>query len=339
MQLILVGGMIAVTPILIFLAPQDTLTNLSILGPSVGAIVVLLYLLRRGHIEISGMLSMVILWLTIIHNSWVYGGIRNSTNNSYFIIVAIASLLWGRRATLAWGGWCLLTTWGLYMAELNGFLVPLTDYPPVAFGDWFLSAVGFIIVTLLLAVGANTLNQALHRTRHNEQVLAQRTAELAETNTHLEAEMVQRQQAQEESERLQQKIIEAQQQTLKELSTPIIPIMEQVIVMPLIGNIDSMRARDITRALLAGISQHRAKVVILDITGVAIVDTGVANHLNKTIRAAQLKGARTIVTGISDAVAETIVDLEIDWAGIETLSDLQTGLTAALNNLGVTLNK
>ncbi len=108
----------------------------------------------------------------------------------------------------------------------------------------------------------------------------------------------------------------------------------RIIVMPLVGHIDSMRARDITRSLLAGIRQQRAKVVILDITGVSIVDSGVANHLNKTIQAARLKGARTIVTGISDAVAETIVDLGIDWGGIETLSDLQIGLVVALHGLG-----
>jgi rsbT co-antagonist protein RsbR len=104
--------------------------------------------------------------------------------------------------------------------------------------------------------------------------------------------------------------------------------------MPLIGSIDTLRARDITRALLAGIREHRAQVVILDITGVPIVDTGVANHMNKTIQAARLKGAWAIVTGMSDAVAETIVDLGIDWGGVETLSDLQTGLRVALAKMG-----
>ena len=140
-----------------------------------------------------------------------------------------------------------------------------------------------------------------------------------------------------ERERLQQEVIEAQKQALQELSTPIIPVMERVIVMPLIGSIDTLRARDITRSLLAGIREHRAKAVILDITGVPIVDSGVASHLNKTIQAARLKGARTIVTGISDAVAETIVDLGIDWSGIETLPDLQTGLVVALKSMGIKL--
>jgi DNA-binding LacI/PurR family transcriptional regulator/anti-anti-sigma regulatory factor/putative methionine-R-sulfoxide reductase with GAF domain len=134
----------------------------------------------------------------------------------------------------------------------------------------------------------------------------------------------------EERERLQQEVIDTQQQAIQELSTPIIPVMDRIIVMPLIGNIDSARARDITRSLLAGIRQHRARVVILDITGVPLVDSGVASHLNKTIQAARLKGAHTIITGISDAVAETVVDLGIDWTGIETVSDLQTGLRAAL---------
>jgi anti-anti-sigma regulatory factor len=142
------------------------------------------------------------------------------------------------------------------------------------------------------------------------------------------------QREQEESARLQQEVIEAQKRAIQELSTPIIPVMERVIVVPLIGSIDTLRARDVTRRLLAGIREHRAKVVILDITGVPIVDSGVAAYLNKTIQAARLKGARTIVTGVSDAVAETIVDLGIDWSEIETLADLQTGLRAALQQRG-----
>ena len=151
--------------------------------------------------------------------------------------------------------------------------------------------------------------------------------------------------ANEAQQRLQQEIIEAQKQAIEELSTPVIPIINvpngggSIIVMPLIGSIDSLRARDITRSLLAGISQHRAKVVILDVTGVAIMDTGIVNHLNKTIQAARLKGARAIVTGISHSVAETIVDLGIDWTEIETQPDLQSGLQIALAGMGLYIKK
>jgi anti-anti-sigma regulatory factor len=145
----------------------------------------------------------------------------------------------------------------------------------------------------------------------------------------------QRKEMEEVQARLQQEIIDAQQRVIQELSTPVIPVMDRIIVMPLVGSIDSMRARDITRSLLAGISQHQAKVVILDVTGVGLTDTGIVNHLSKTIQAARLKGAQTIVTGISDTVAESIVDLGIDWSAITTLSDLQTGLVAALSSLGL----
>ena len=144
-------------------------------------------------------------------------------------------------------------------------------------------------------------------------------------------------QAEAERERLHQELVETQQQSIQELSTPVIPVMDRILVMPLVGSIDSMRARYIMRELLAGVREHRAEVVILDITGVAIMDSGVANHLNKTIRAARLKGARVIVTGISDAVAETIVDLGIDWSTLHTLADLRTGLVTALDSLGIKL--
>ncbi len=153
------------------------------------------------------------------------------------------------------------------------------------------------------------------------------------------ADITAQKQAEAERERLQQQVLDVQQQVIAELSTPIIPIMERIIVMPLVGAIDSMRARDTTRALLAGISEYRAKVVILDITGVPVVDSGVAGHLDKTIQAARLKGARTIITGISDAVAEAIVDLGIDWSKIDTMRDLQTGLIAALGSMGIKLSK
>jgi ribose transport system substrate-binding protein len=98
-----------------------------------------------------------------------------------------------------------------------------------------------------------------------------------------------RQRAQEENLRLQREMIEAQQGTIQELSTPIMPVWERVIVMPLVGGIDSKRAQDMTRRLLTGIQEHRAKVVIVDITGVSVVDTGVAVHLNKTIQAGVCK--------------------------------------------------
>jgi ABC-type sugar transport system substrate-binding protein/anti-anti-sigma regulatory factor len=148
-----------------------------------------------------------------------------------------------------------------------------------------------------------------------------------------------------EQKRLQAETIETQRQMIEQLSSPIIPLIDapdgsgSIIAMPLVGAIDSLRARDITRSLLAGISQYQAQIVVLDLTGVSIIDSQVANYLHKTIQAARLKGARPIITGISEAVAESIVDLGIDWSGVKTLSDLQTGLVVSLNNLGIKLTR
>ncbi len=172
-----------------------------------------------------------------------------------------------------------------------------------------------------------------------ERAYADIEEQVEERTAQLKQEVAERERAQEESARLQQEVIVAQQRAIQELSTPIIPVMDNIIVMPLIGSVDTFRAGYITRALLAGIREHRAKVVILDITGVPIVDTAVASHLNKTVHAARLKGARTIVTGISDEIAETIVDLGIDWSWIETLPDLRTGLAVALSSMGIKLSR
>jgi rsbT co-antagonist protein RsbR len=202
--------------------------------------------------------------------------------------------------------------------------------------------IAFVGLTVLLWFLITQLQRALAKSQDSVAELSEYRATLevrvAERTASLEASMA-------EQEQLQQQIIETQQQALKELSTPVIPLInaingrDGIIMMPLVGRVDTLRARNITRALLAGISRYRAGVVIVDITGVPVVDSDVANHLNKTMQTVRLKGAQTIVTGISDAVAESIVDLGIDWNAMTTLSDLQTGLITALHLLGVELNK
>ncbi len=153
----------------------------------------------------------------------------------------------------------------------------------------------------------------------------------------LMSDITERKQAEEEREQFQIQIINAQREALHQLSTPIIPLMERLLVLPLIGSIDAARARKILRALLKEIQSHRARIVILDITGVPTLDDHVAEHLNKTIQAARLKGAQTIITGVSDAVAETMIDLDVDWATLVIARDLADGLGMALKRMGLTI--
>ena len=113
-----------------------------------------------------------------------------------------------------------------------------------------------------------------------------------------------------------------------------VPGTGAIIAMPLIGSIDTMRAKDITRALLTGIRKHQAKVVILDITGVEVVDTRTADHFIKVIKAAELLGATCLLTGIRPAVAQTLVDLGVDLSTIATLRNMQEGLKHCLRQMG-----
>jgi PAS domain S-box-containing protein len=141
-------------------------------------------------------------------------------------------------------------------------------------------------------------------------------------------DITKRKQVEEEQERLQQELIEAQQQAIQELSTPIIPLTDEIIILPLIGTIDKRRARTILRSLLEGIDRHLARTVIFDITGVGIIDSQVAVHLDRAIKAARLKGAEVLITGVTNPVAETIVELAIEWEQYKTYRNLQTAIKA-----------
>lgn len=123
--------------------------------------------------------------------------------------------------------------------------------------------------------------------------------------------------------------IELQARAILELSTPVIQIWDGILVLPLIGTIDSGRAAQIMESLLEAVLKRRASVVILDLTGVPVVDTGVANHLIQTVQATRLLGAETLLTGVSSDNAQTLVRLGVDLHGVTTRSSLQSGLQRA----------
>ena len=125
------------------------------------------------------------------------------------------------------------------------------------------------------------------------------------------------------------------QRTISELSSPVIQVWEGVLVLPLVGAIDSERARRMTEDLLNGIVARQAEHVIIDITGVPVVDTRVANHLLQTIKAARLLGARCLLVGISSEVAQAMVHLGIDLSGIATRANLQVGIEYVMAQMGL----
>src|SRR5918999_529478 len=131
-----------------------------------------------------------------------------------------------------------------------------------------------------------------------------------------------------------ERIIRQQQEAIRELSTPVLQVRERLLILPIIGVLDSQRARQVTEQLLRGIRSNRAKVVVVDITGVPTVDSTVANHLVQTVEASRLMGASVIITGLSSEIAQTLVTIGVDLSTIKTVGDLQGGLEEAERVMG-----
>jgi len=131
-----------------------------------------------------------------------------------------------------------------------------------------------------------------------------------------------------------ERVIQQQQAAIQELSTPVLQVRDRLLILPIIGLIDTHRARQLTESLLRAIRTHRAKVVVIDITGVPVVDSKVANHLMQTVMAARLMGTSAIVTGLSAEVAQALVTLGVSLGDVMTAGDLQGGLEEAERLLG-----
>jgi rsbT co-antagonist protein RsbR len=136
-----------------------------------------------------------------------------------------------------------------------------------------------------------------------------------------------------------ERIIREQQAAIRELSTPVLRVRDRLLILPIIGGLDTQRARQLTQQLLSAIRESRAKMVVIDITGVGMIDLTVANHLVQTVEAARLMGARAIITGLSSEVAQTLVDLGVDLSMMQTVGDLQGGLEEAERLLGYTVTR
>jgi len=131
-----------------------------------------------------------------------------------------------------------------------------------------------------------------------------------------------------------ERVIREQQEAIRELSTPVLQVRNRLLILPMIGLIDPHRARQLTEQLLRGIRTTRAKVVVIDITGVAAMDANVANHLVLTVESARLLGATVIVTGLSPEIAQTLVNIGVDLGKMHTVGDLQGGIEEAERLLG-----
>lgn len=140
-------------------------------------------------------------------------------------------------------------------------------------------------------------------------------------------------------QRMTNEAMSAQSRSLMQLSTPVTQIWEGVLFLPIVGIVDSKRAQEIMNATLSKISEARARAFIMDISGVAVVDTAVANYLIKVTRATRLMGCDTTISGVSPAIAQTIVELGIEVGKVKTTATMQDALSDAFRVLGSEIRK
>ncbi len=135
-----------------------------------------------------------------------------------------------------------------------------------------------------------------------------------------------------------EEIISQQSLSIQELSTPVIRLWDQIVLLPLVGVIDTLRARQFTENLLEAISRYEAVVTVIDVTGVPVFDTSVARHIMKTVDAAQLLGSRIIMTGISPEGALTLTKLGLNFSATICRASLRAGVAEALKMIGKRIN-
>lgn len=199
----------------------------------------------------------------------------------------------------------------------------------------FASQAAIAIDNALLVADVRAANEEVRRVNGRlEAEVAERTEDLVIKNQRLSIELAQRERAEREREKIQEQMIEIQRARLVEMSTPLIPITDRIMVMPLIGTVDAERATQVLQVALEGAQRTRASVVILDITGVRHVDAQVVSSLLGTASALRLLGVRVVLTGIRAEVAQAMVALETNLSCIVTKGTLQGGIAYALEYSG-----
>ncbi|WP_437983010.1 AAA family ATPase [Sorangium sp. So ce117] len=202
-----------------------------------------------------------------------------------------------------------------------------------------LELLGILSSQIAISIENATLYEVL------EKEVAARTEELRVSNEQLSAvndrlqvELAERERLQEERVQMQEAIIQTQRDRLFELSTPFIPITDEIMVMPIIGSIDDKRAAQMIETAMHGVAASSAKVVIVDVTGVKSVDTSVASRLMSLAQAVGLLGSKAILTGLRPAVAQSLVDLGVDLGSLETRSNLKAGIAYAMRRTAARLH-
>ena len=264
------------------------------------------------------------LWAALISSMVALLEIALFFQNGYLIAISVTSVVSiyavtaDRHELITWSA-VIGVIFTIIFAILNG----VEQTPPKWLNDLHLNLLiskvlvpafiggGIVMIALLLLGLSNTLRQSLNEANERRRIAEEAQASQAKTLAQVERQAAE-----------QARLLEL----VRDLETPVIPVLDGVLVLPIVGHLESKRLENLTELLLNRVSQERAHTVLLDITAVSVVDTATAQHLIQLARAIRLLGAECVITGIRAHVASTLVALGITWEGLRTAGSLRDGI-------------
>ncbi len=298
------------------LQPLDSIRAWATTGSVLVFSVVVFGLAHYGYVRAGGLLLSSIILGSIIFTQNTADMVDTRVSLATILPALVVGLVVGSNAMLVFGA-----------ATLLARLVAQTVMHPVPSEIVANDVVVLTVSLMLLWLILRTLEQAAARSN-------QRAATALETQSTLEA-----QQNALQTTNSDLSASNAQMSSLlnlvRDLETPVIPLLEGVLVLPLVGHVDTRRASELTNTTLKAVHEQRARVVIVDITGVSVVDTAVAQRISHLAQAVRLLGARVLLTGIRSDVAHTIVAQGIDFSNVQTAGRLQDGIASVLSDMNV----
>jgi rsbT co-antagonist protein RsbR len=301
----------------------------------------LAYLLgRRGRIRLAAYIPTIALFLVMVAAQYQVG-VGHSTVVGLVMATVTAGLLLGAWLAVALAVLSTVAYATLGLAQQAGSLPAPLPPEQTVIVDGVALGVGLLALVILVWLSKREMDRAVALARESERQIEDYTRELEGIQGQLERQVEERtKDLGGFTQQLQASLQEQQElwETVQRLSIPILPVHEGVLVMPLIGHIDATRAERLVDDLLIAIEEQSARVVILDVTGVPVMDSQVANSVIQTARAARLLGAETVLVGVRPDVADTLARLAVDGAeglgevlgGMVTQRDLQEGVRYAL---------
>jgi rsbT co-antagonist protein RsbR len=299
---------------------------------------------RGGRLQLAAWMLVVLLSLVTILLLLMFGH-RGGAPMFIPVVIVAGAMLIGRGAAIVIAFALGVVYLGIALSEISGrwsaWLLPYQDpFPPELLVSGRI--MGIVLMAVLAWLSAESLVQAIASARHNLRQAWERERELEQVHADLENQVAERTSDLERALAEVQQGAEQQQallDTIHQQAIPVIPILEQLVTVPVVGLLDAVRADRLLTSLLEGIQQYDAQIALLDITGTPVMDRAAARALARAVAGARMIGAECVLVGVNPDVAAGLVDLGVDLSEFESRVDMEAGVRYALQRMRYRLTR